>query len=188
MSGTRVPYPFTGLSLTSPGQWTRGEPLDDIKLHQRIDVPLDSLGGYQRSWGSDFAVFVGSLSAGTAIAANTNINWTIWEDTALLWDYVGGTHSLSPTSDGLYLFSGCVTVSAATGVPTVSLIETAVGGGGDPRDGTTMAIALAPVNTGGIFSLTMRCTAGDIYAVQSNVAVTSRVSQDCWWQVRQLSY
>lgn len=102
----------------TPGQWTHGEPVDDLKLHRRIDLPLEELGGIVRTWDSDLDYFYGVLNNGDAIpagaAAGTGpfIPFRPIQDTAGPsinnatpgW-LAGGNNLYFTPSDGMYLIS-----------------------------------------------------------------------------------
>ena len=193
LTGTRVQYPIPGLSLTSPGQWRDGEPLDDIKLHQRIDIPLEYLGGKQRSWGSDMATFVGEVGAGGGLTAATNIAFTPQTDTAQGWDAVNNRYVIP--YDGYYMIScGLAYTTSASGVFAEIVWQ---GTGAQPLRGTGfLSTPSGGANTG---STSILCGyfngvngingyPPDIFAGQVNVTGTARGSLDCWFEVRQLSY
>lgn len=89
MSAPNLPNPYIPST-----QWTLGEGLDDLKMHRRVDEPLDYLAQqFLQSWSTQWASFFVRLSSGTAIPA-TAANSVPFNvpviDTANAWTPPGG--------------------------------------------------------------------------------------------------
>lgn len=106
-----LPYPLLGGS-----QWRTGMAINDVKLHQKIDGPLEQMGGVARTWGQSLASFSGAHD-GTAIVGSAT--WatqligmtTVTVDTQNGWDPAASAYT--PPTSGLYLLSACICQSTS---------------------------------------------------------------------------
>lgn len=121
-----LPYPF--LENT---QWHKGEPINDVKLHQRIDGPLEDLGQVARTHSHNWVSFRGTKSGtitGSATLGAALIPWTIVEDTHNGWQPLD--NSWHVPLNARYLISCSV---AQSGV--IAGVNLWLAGGTDPNGG-----------------------------------------------------
>lgn len=177
---SRVPNP-----LIEASPWVHGEALDELKLHQRIDDPLETLGGIVRTFNTDLASFYGVLGLSTAVAANTAIPWIGELDTA-------GCYSAPffiADSAGLYL----IAINLSFGSPSVAgscgLMRSTAGGPvyTDPQAPLSHDGALTN-NGGPRVGFPIHLQAGDELTVQSTVGFTVAAVGINWWFVQQLTW
>lgn len=104
-------YPFVGNPalpdpLLAASQWHQGEPLNDVKLHQRVDLPLNQLADVAQGHGSNWASFrasrTGATTGSTTLGSNY-IPWTVIEDTHNGWQALDNSYH-TPVN-GRYLIS-----------------------------------------------------------------------------------
>lgn len=105
-------YPFVGNpSLPDPflasSQWHAGEPINDVKLHQRIDTPLNTLADVAQGHGSNWVSFRATRSGATAGSTTLGANYIPWD--TIVEDSHNGWQSLDSTFhtpvNGRYLIS-----------------------------------------------------------------------------------
>lgn len=105
-------YPFIGNPalpdpLLAASQWHQGEPLNDVKLHQRIDLPLNQLADVAQAHGSNWVSFRASQTGATTGSATLGANYIAW--TTIIEDTHNGWQSLDSTFhvpvNGRYLIS-----------------------------------------------------------------------------------
>lgn len=106
-SPSNLPDPFIPAS-----QWTQGEGIDDLKMHRRVDEPLDELAQWLQGWSTQFASFFARLTIGTALpggSANQIPFNDVRYDTANAWTVAGGGGSgaFYTTPWGGQFISGC---------------------------------------------------------------------------------
>lgn len=112
-----LPWPYINGT-----QWRRGQKLNDVILHQRIDKKIEALGAIARTWGQNLASLVVNVPAATAIVGSTAWGaapigagvtgaW-VKTDTAGGWD--SSANAWRPPGAGLYLMSAAFAGNSVT--------------------------------------------------------------------------
>lgn len=177
---SRVPNP-----LIPASQWTDGEPMDELKLHERVDVPLETLGGILRTMNGDLASFYGTLAPGIpSVSANTNISWTAQIDTA--GGYVAPFYT--PDTSGLYLIA--INLGYGTAVAGSCGIVRATATHGPQTDPQAPLSHDGPgvANSGPRITFPIYLNADDSIAVQCTAGFNVSAIGTCWWFVQQLTW
>lgn len=141
-------------------QWLQGEGVDNTKLHQRVDVPLDALGVIDRAWGQQFDYFFGAYYGG-ALTAGANIPFTALSDTAGGWDTVADDYVIQ--NSGMFLIGGQI----RTG--TASTLQAVVSHGATDYTGPKRA---SGTNVSAGVAVPIRAIAGDLITFSAVGAVT----------------
>jgi hypothetical protein len=113
-------YPYRGNpALPNPflqgTQWQHGEPINDVKLHQRIDEPLNNLAlpvqSHGKNWPSFLGVKTGSITLSAGLGVGAEIPWTVVEDTHSGWNSL--LNFWTPPINGRYMITLSVAQSTA---------------------------------------------------------------------------
>jgi hypothetical protein len=181
-----IPYPFLFGS-----QWHHGEPINDVKLHQRIDEPLERLGLVARTHGAGWASFRGSRTGSTTggTLGTSPIPFTVVEDTHNGWSTLQNCYNVPV--NGRYLISASFAQSTVVSGQSMWLCAGTDSGGGRINDG--MFPILSPVAepiAGGGCQISTVANLFTFYSicVQLTATMTALSADSCWLSVQQIGW
>jgi len=172
--------------LLAGTQWHKGEPINDVKLHQRIDLPLNQLGDVARVHGSNWVSFRATktgATTGSATVGAAYIPWTtIVEDTHNGWQPLDNTFHVPVT--GRYL------ISASFAQSTVIAYQMWLDGGHSSDQQWPMKTPVCEAIAGGgcqMSAIMDLFTFFDI-GVQISATATALSADSCWLAVQQIGW
>jgi hypothetical protein len=182
-----LPFPFLPNS-----QWQDGEPINDVRLHQRVDEPLETLGQVARNHGTNWVSFRGSKTGaitGSGTLGAALIPWTVIEDTHNGWQPLDSSWHVP--INARYLIS--CQIAQSTSVSGVNLWlaggTDAAGGQGNDAIFPMRSPNFEPIAGGGagISTVMNLFTFYDICA-QITATVTALSADSCWLSIQQIGW
>lgn len=173
--------------LVNSPQWITGEQVHDLKLHDRFDLPMNTMRPHIASWGGQFARFL-AASQSAAMTAGQGVDLLPIIDTAngadntqvMLTDYI-------VQSAGLYLIGGAA-VAAGAAATQITLRLNPISGNAGPLIGGNPEASNANGGEGSFASAIRRLSVGDRISMITLNALTTSANFGTFLAVTQLGF